>query len=166
MVLAVALLLGRAALITDTEELLGETPTWTALVVFLAVGAVVMRTDFIEFAKEEARKDGVNFEPASTRWLWLLLALLLSAAVAWNGMTAPQYLPSAAVTGPVTTQKLWQPVLMMEELYLRAAKVTGAPEDLENAVGRDLDASLVRRTDTHTNWVVPRRSARKEIVAM
>ena len=49
--LAIALLLGRAALITETEELLGDVPTLTALMIFLAAGAAVMRFDFIEFSK-------------------------------------------------------------------------------------------------------------------
>merc|ERR1719440_1439095 len=81
-------------------------------------------------------------------------------------MTAPQHPPPTAVAGPVTTQKLWQPVFM-EELYLRAAKVLDAPEDLENVVGRDLDDSLVRRTNAHKSLPeASRRAARKEVVAI
>merc|ERR1719272_579876 len=40
--------------------LLGDTATWSALVIFLMVGAVVMRVDFIDAVKEEAMKDGLQ----------------------------------------------------------------------------------------------------------
>jgi len=90
--LAIVLLLGRAALHTDSEELLGDTPTWTALVIFLMVGTVVMRFDFIDIAKEEAKKEGsqclyqFSLIPAGCCWLILggAVALFLALAVVWG----------------------------------------------------------------------------------
>jgi len=96
--LAIALLLGHAALNTDREELLGNRPTWMTLIIFLMVGAVVMRFDFIDAVKEEAEKGGLqsmdqfSLIPAGRSWLILgCAAFFLALAVVWGqGSTKEQ----------------------------------------------------------------------------
>jgi len=111
--LAIALLVGHAALQTDSEELLGNTPTCWALVIFLMVGAVVMRFDFMDAVKEEATKEGLQFLdqlsliPAGCCWLFLGcgVALLLALAGAQDGLVDP---------------------LFMEELHMHATNLKDA----------------------------------------
>jgi len=89
--LAIALFLGHAALHSDSEELLGNTPTWTALVIFLMVGAVLMRFDFIDAVKAETKKEGLQsldqFPVIPVGCCWLILgcgvALFLALSTGW-----------------------------------------------------------------------------------
>jgi hypothetical protein len=167
-ILTVALLLGRAALLSDSQDLLGNTSTWTALTIFLMIGALVLRFDFVEMAKEEAKKEGVHYEPGTTWWLWLTAALLLTAAVAWTEMPAGFYAaPSSTAVANQGSTVSWVDPKLMEELHSRALKLKGAPQDMENTIGRDLDASLVGQTGVPTGLpAAARRCARKEITAL
>jgi len=103
------LLSGRAALLTDREELLGETPTLAALVIFLMVGAVLMHFDFIDVAKDEAKKEGLQ-----CLYQFPLIPLVLGGGVAL-------FLALAVVWGQGSTQDVF--VDLMEGVYLQATKL-------------------------------------------
>lgn len=63
--------------LTVAMLLLGDTPTWTALALFLMFGVVIMRLDFVDAIKEECQKEGLDFMgdysliPGSRLWLFL-----------------------------------------------------------------------------------------------
>lgn len=129
--LATALLFGRAALLADSQELFGDISIWTALVVFFVIGAMVMRFDFVDIVREEAKQDGhaQPSEPPSLSPPWLVLGCVVALLVAVAlGMTAGQYPspPSGAVArgqGAGTQLAAIDP-LVMKELLSRSAKVT------------------------------------------
>merc|ERR1719487_510987 len=110
--LATMLLLGCAALHTDIEELLSETPVRAALVTFLMVGAAAMHFDYIAFAKEEAKKEG-----SQCLCQFPLIPLILGGAVAL-------FLALAVVWGQGSTQDVF--VDLMEGMHVQATKLPDA----------------------------------------
>lgn len=73
------------------HAMLRDTPTWTALGLFVMLGAAVMRCDFADALEEERRKHGIeasNEQSPSSAGRWLLffgsaVALSVSLAVVW-----------------------------------------------------------------------------------
>lgn len=87
-VMACAPPLGYAALHTETEKLLGDAPTLMALSVFLMLGIVMMRVDFIDAVEEETEKEGlesthnISLVPG---WCWFILGCGVALFLALNG---------------------------------------------------------------------------------
>jgi len=124
---AIVMPLERTALLADTE-LLGDTLTWAALVIFLGAGTVVMRFDFIDAVKEEeAVKEGMHSMEDSCLILggrcWLILgggvALFLALTVAWwqestqCGLVAPLFMDELSMHATNLKDSLLMAIAML-----------------------------------------------------
>lgn len=88
LLLAMMIPVGYAALHTDSEELLDDSRTSTALAIFLLLGFLMMRFDFVDAVEEEAEKEGSHSVPAISlipAWSCLMLACGVAAAIALSG---------------------------------------------------------------------------------
>lgn len=85
---ATAVPVGYAALHTEGEKLLGDTPTSIALAVFFVIGVLIMRLDFIDAVEEETEEEGlesIHKLSLVPGWCWVILGCGVGLFLALSG---------------------------------------------------------------------------------